>query len=92
MRKKVKKRRKYKHKDTDDQAWTRISEISEHLRENKNRDTNNPMDDEFGFNYNMPQPQKKKKKKANRKRNPYMIGSVARPWKGIFGLKKWLMK
>ncbi len=61
-------------------------------KEYKHRDTNNSADDEFGFNYNMPQPQKKKKKKANRKRNPYMIGSDARPWKGIFGLKKWLTK
>ena len=34
----------------------------------------------------MPQPQKK------RKRNPFMIGSDARPWKGLFGLKKWLIK
>ena len=62
----------------------------------------NTMEDEFGFNdiseteYNklrakeqkksMPQPQKK------RKRNPFMIGSDARPWKGLFGLKKWLIK
>ena len=60
------KRRKYKHKDNDDQAWTRISEISEHLRENEHRDTNNPMDDEFGFNYNMPRPQKKKKHKGKK--------------------------
>ena len=48
-------------KRKNNQAWTRISEISEHLRKNKHRDTNNPMDDEFGFNYNMPQSQKKKK-------------------------------
>ena len=47
------KQKKYKHRDTNNQAWTRISQISGYLRENKNKDTNNPMDDEFGFNYNV---------------------------------------
>ena len=70
------------------------------------RNSNNAADDEFGFDHgiseerynklrakeqkkSMPQPQKKPKK---RKRNPFMIGSDARPWKGLFGLKKWLIK
>ena len=37
---------------------------------------------------------RKTQKKADkkRKRNPFMIGSDARPWKGLFGLKKWLIK
>ena len=93
------------------------------------KNTNNPVDDEFGSNYemseddynklkvkeqkkSMPQPQKKRKRKPKakvnhfkglsnssrgpwpkkRKRNPFMIGSDARPWRGIFGLKKWLIK
>ena len=37
-------------------------------------------------------PIKSKKKPKERKRNPFVIGSDARPWKGLFGLKKWLMK
>ena len=32
----------------------------------KHGDTNNSMDDEFGFNYNMPRPQKKKKHKGKK--------------------------
>ena len=27
-----------------------------------------------------------------RKRNPFVIGSDARQWRDLFGLKKWLMK
>ena len=34
----------------------------------------------------------RKKKPKKRKRNPFVIGSDARQWRGIFGLKKWLMK
>ena len=30
--------------------------------------------------------------KKKRKRNPFVIGSDARQWRGLFGLKKWLMK
>ena len=37
-------------------------------------------------------PIKSKKKPKERKRNPFVIGSDARPWKGLFGLKKWLIK
>ena len=34
----------------------------------------------------------KKTKEKKRKRNPFVIGSDARQWRGLFGLKKWLMK
>ena len=33
-----------------------------------------------------------KKKPKKRKRNPFVIGSDARQWKGLFGLKRWLIK
>jgi|TARA_Y100000310_G_scaffold155285_1_gene154767 hypothetical protein len=32
------------------------------------------------------------KPEKKKKRNPFVIGSDARPWKGLFGFKKWLIK